>query len=427
MKNRLYAAAAPSNANVVSLAEVRAHKSDVLMDVHRDLSHVKFQEGTSPNAEKPSRSKGLEPASSPIVPRPTKRARVPHAPRRNGATSAPSDAQISRAELVAYIEGKTDRTLKKIFPKTAKEHRTIRDKTRRKNAKFSLDRSLHEFSSFLLELGSCPDDSFSIDRIDVLNLRYERGNIRWASPRAQANNRANNVRITWRGESRTLADWARRTEIAYETLKKRWQRRTEGDQLFRGSKVLKYRVNEVTAPPVLARACVVGAVSKITKPPPIAGPFCAGVSVPEQPKIGSDGWPEGIQGMRWDAGYQRFISELKRRNGRANFTKAEFFAWIVGCQVNAARRGMLARYPYIFFRDQLSAEELIQLDSVARHDSCVKAFFELAPYLKCALLQYVKEHPADFNLTLLRGLQASKPCLDPHDAVSIFPKEGSND
>ncbi|MDQ0523764.1 hypothetical protein [Methylobacterium gregans] len=423
----LYAAAAPSNANVISLAEVRAHKPDVLIDVRRDLSLVKFQGGTSANPENASRSNGLESATSPIVPRSAKRARVPHAPRRNGATSAPSDAQVGRAELVAYIEGKTDRTLKKLFPKTAKEHRTIRDKTRRKNAKFSLDRSLHEFSAFLLELGSCPDDSFSVDRIDVLNLRYEPGNIRWASPRAQANNRANNVRITWRGESRTLADWARRTEIAYETLKKRWQRRTEGDQLFRGSKVLKYRVDEVIAPPVLTTACVVEAASKVTNPPPIAGPSCVGVSVPEQPKIGSDGWPEGIQGMRWDAGYQRFVSELKRRNGRANFTKAEFFAWIVGCQVNAARRGILARYPYIFFRDQLSAEDLMQLDSVARHDSCVKAFFQLTPYLKCALLQYVKERPADFNMALLRGLQISKPCIDPHDAVSIFPKEGSND
>lgn len=62
-----------------------------------------------------------------------------------------------------------------------------------------------DFKQFLADMGERPD-GHTLDRIDV-NGNYEPQNCRWASNKAQANNKRTNHLIEIDGESRTLQSW----------------------------------------------------------------------------------------------------------------------------------------------------------------------------------------------------------------------------
>lgn len=72
------------------------------------------------------------------------------------------------------------------------------------------------FSAFVADMGQRPE-SLTLDRIDG-NGDYCKDNCRWASREDQANNKRTNVTLSWAGQTRTLAQWARVLGVDPTTL-----------------------------------------------------------------------------------------------------------------------------------------------------------------------------------------------------------------
>lgn len=76
------------------------------------------------------------------------------------------------------------------------------------------------YPNFLRDVGRRPSSSHSLDRIKN-ELGYEPGNVRWATDTQQNNNTRRNLRITARGETKTLAEWATKLGVPYYRLHSR--------------------------------------------------------------------------------------------------------------------------------------------------------------------------------------------------------------
>lgn len=78
------------------------------------------------------------------------------------------------------------------------------------------------FLNFLADVGTRPSSKHSLDRYPNPNGNYEPDNVRWATWGQQNTNRGTyNHWITFKGETRSLSEWAKRAKIPVSTLQRR--------------------------------------------------------------------------------------------------------------------------------------------------------------------------------------------------------------
>lgn len=78
-------------------------------------------------------------------------------------------------------------------------------------------REWRTYEAFARDMGPTFDPDLEIDRIDN-DGNYEPGNCRWSTRQEQQNNRRNNHVIEWRGQVRTVTEWASLLGIKPNTL-----------------------------------------------------------------------------------------------------------------------------------------------------------------------------------------------------------------
>lgn len=96
------------------------------------------------------------------------------------------------------------------------------------------------FKNFLEDTGRRPEGRYSLDRIDG-NKGYSPENCRWTDYTQQANNREGNVHLTYKGEIKTIGEWADTIGMKYVTFYGRYMKLWSIEDMI--EKPLRHRYN----------------------------------------------------------------------------------------------------------------------------------------------------------------------------------------
>ncbi len=82
------------------------------------------------------------------------------------------------------------------------------------------DKWVHSFEKFFLDMGKRPSLLHTIDRIEN-NVNYTPKNCRWATRETQTRNRTNTKTLTYKGQTKPMAEWAEIIGMPYTTIQSR--------------------------------------------------------------------------------------------------------------------------------------------------------------------------------------------------------------
>ena len=77
---------------------------------------------------------------------------------------------------------------------------------------------MQTLQGFLDVMGLPPTEKHQVDRHPNNNGHYEPGNVRWATASENLENQRRNVRLTFKGRTLTMSQWARELGISRHTL-----------------------------------------------------------------------------------------------------------------------------------------------------------------------------------------------------------------
>jgi hypothetical protein len=82
-----------------------------------------------------------------------------------------------------------------------------------------LEKNRKGFLNFLEDVGYRPSSKHSLDRFPDNDGNYEPGNCRWATKIEQANNKRNNITLSYNNEALSISEWSRKLKINKSILR----------------------------------------------------------------------------------------------------------------------------------------------------------------------------------------------------------------